>query len=397
MMPNDKEFIMGVDVSSLYQVERCGQKFFMDEKESDPFDVLRAFHINWIRVRLWVDPRDSEGKPLGGGNNDINVALALARRAKDAGMKWLLDLHFSDWWADPGKQNKPKAWEKISGGDLAQTVHDYTAYVLDVLKGNGLTPDMVQPGNEIENGFLWPDGQLSPKIDNWKSFATIMGSAIDAIRSTNDNIKVMVHISNGGTNELYRWFYDNFIEQLGAESFDYIGASYYPFFHGPIQSLESNLNDVAVRYGKPIVVAETAYPWKGVHENDLQAPAQSAQPYEASKEGQRRFLGDLIDIISRVPNGLGMGLFYWEGLWVSRGVCAGWKSGEPSNWSHLALFDEEGQPLPALRLLKEIKEQRASAGSKPRSARSAVSQPSAAAAMKKGDREDSDHEKHNNH
>ena len=164
-------FIKGMDVSTIIEEEACGARFFKDGKEDDLFNILKEYGTNSIRIRLWNDPYDENKNPYGAGTNDYEKAVLISRRAKEAGMSTLLDFHYSDFWADPGKQILPKAWKDFNEDQLADAVYTYTKKVLLDLKKEGLLPDMVQIGNEITNGLLWPTG-LKPNFDQIKRYVS---------------------------------------------------------------------------------------------------------------------------------------------------------------------------------------------------------------------------------
>ncbi len=170
-------------------------------------------------------------------------------------MKVLIDFHYSDAWADPGKQSKPAAWAALPYDQLRQAVYDHTFDVLDTLRRQGATADLVQIGNEINGGLLWPDGQW----DAWPGMAGLLNAGYDAVKAVSRTTKVVIHLANGGDNGLYRWWFDN--AATHGIRYDVIGLSYYPYWHGTLEAFQYNLNDVAARYGKPVVVAETGYPF----------------------------------------------------------------------------------------------------------------------------------------
>ena len=192
------EFIKGVDLSTLLEVERCGGKFFDHGKEGDVLDILKSYGVNSVRLRLWNDPYTADGKPYGAGTNDLPTTIALAKRALDKGMGFLLDFHYSDFWTDPGKQFIPKAWRGYTVEQLEQAMYDFTKIVLEKLKSEDVFPTMVQVGNELSNGMLWPYGQV-PEYDNLAKFVS---AGIRGVRSVDKEIPIMIHLDNGGNNEL---------------------------------------------------------------------------------------------------------------------------------------------------------------------------------------------------
>ncbi len=222
------KFIKGMDLSTLLELERCGAKYYEDGKEKDILDIMKEHDVDTIRLRLWNDPKSEDGEPYGAGNNDLAETIAIGKKVTDAGFGVLLNFHYSDFWADPGKQIKPKAWKNFGVDELEQAVYDFTLENLTKIIEAGVNVTMIQVGNELSNGLLWPEG----KVPNYDNIAKFVNAGIRACRKVNADIPIMIHLDNGGNNELYvRWF-TNFIER--GEEFEYIGLSYYPFWHGSV-------------------------------------------------------------------------------------------------------------------------------------------------------------------
>lgn len=366
--------IRGADVSMTAEIEERGAVFRTEGAERDLFALLADSGVNWIRLRLWVDPRDEHGDPYLGGTNDLETTIAPARRAKAAGHSVLLDLHYSDFWTDPKKQSTPKAWRGLKGAELEARVHDWTAEVLAALAAAGASPDMVQVGNEITNGMLWPEGRTPRFIDAERRFegedeaaydrlGGLLRAGVAAVREAGE-AQVMIHLDFGGANELYRGWFDRMTAR--GLDFDVIGLSYYPYWHGTLEALGANLNDLAARYGKGLVVVETAYAWTGAepegHHQVFKPELAATGGYPASPEGQTAFLRDLYAVLAAVPGGLGLGLVYWEPAWLpvdgtTWASRAGMEYGDDvvdeggSSWANQALFDFEGNALPSLKAL----------------------------------------------
>ena len=378
------KFIKGMDISTLIELENCGAKYYDYGKEGDLFDILKSYGSNAVRIRLWNNPYDAQGRPYGAGTNDTSTMLKLARRAKAHGMDILLDLHYSDFWADPGKQFKPKAWENMDVSQLEQAVYNYTTEVMDICKENGCLPDMVQTGNELSNGMLWPDGQIFDdktaaslgRVPEYDNLACFTSAGIRAAKTAVPGIKTMIHLDNGGNNELYRRWFDNYIKR--GEDFDIIGLSYYPFWHGTLDDLSANMADIAKRYGKELIVAEVSMgftmedykDYEKLDDKERKGMATRQElvdkiEYPMTKEGQAGFMKDLLDRICKVPGGLGAGFFYWEPGWIPvQG--SGWATKESleyikdpgpcgNEWANQALFDYNGNVLPALKLIRDYK------------------------------------------
>jgi arabinogalactan endo-1,4-beta-galactosidase len=361
------DFIMGTDVSMLKQIEDSGGKYTVNGVEQDCLAILKEHGVNWIRLRLWNDPTDENGKSLGGGNNDLDNTVAMATRAKVMGFKLLLDFHYSDWWADPGKQNTPKAWVKLDMEDLKKAVYTYTAEVIQRLVEAGAMPDMIQIGNEVNGGMLWPAGktwkQGNETIGGYDGFADLLKMGIQAVRDTDPNngdpqkrAKIVIHLANGGDNKLYRTVFD----ELTARhvEFDVIGLSYYPYWHGALDDLKSNMNDISERYHKNVVIAETAYAAtlndKDGFPNLFNKGEQNLGGYKATVLGQATAMRNIMEAVAEVPNSRGIGIFYWEPDWIAV-EGAGWKTGEGNAWENQALFSFNGEALPSMNVFKLVK------------------------------------------
>jgi len=314
---NTAAFAKGADIGWLQQMEATGYKFYNDEgKETDCIQILKDHGINSIRLRTWVNP--SNDRASGHCSKEETVAMAL--RAKNAGMKVMIDFHYSDSWADPAKQVKPAAWKNLSFEGLKQALYDYTVDVMTALKTAGVTPDWVQVGNEITPGLLLPDGSS----DNFPQLVQLLNRGYDAVKAVNQDTKVILHIDQGNNNTRFRWWFDGVTKQ--GVKFDIIGMSYYPYWLSDshpdytlsINDLASNMNDMAQRYGKEVMVVE-------VGGDDTQAQ----NTYDLLIAVQAK--------VRAVPNGKGLGVFYWE------------PEGARS-WSNYALsaWGNDGKPTKAL-------------------------------------------------
>ena len=247
---NLKGKILGADISFLPQLESRGVRFSDKGAQKDVIEILKDHGFNYIRLRLFVDPSNDSGYAPGKGFCDLQHTLQMAKRIKKAGMKFLLDFHYSDTWADPGKQFMPAAWKKLDFNELAKKVFDYTTNVLQSLKAQGTLPDMVQTGNEINHGILWPVGN----VQHLDSLAVLLNAATSAVKKIDPSIITLLHIALGGQNAESEFFIDNMIKR--GVSFDIIGESYYPKWHGTLQDLETNLNLLKKKYNRPVIVAE---------------------------------------------------------------------------------------------------------------------------------------------
>jgi arabinogalactan endo-1,4-beta-galactosidase len=336
--------IRGVDVSTLKKSEdRGGVYRDSDGTQRDALAILRGSGVNYGRLKVWVNPAD-------GYNNKARV-LTMASRIKGQGMKLLVDFHYSDSWADPGKQNKPAAWASLSFSALRQAVYDHTYDVLNALEAQGTTADMVQVGNEINDGMLWPDG----RSNNWANLASLLTAGSNAVKAVSSSTQVMLHLAEGGNNSQHRWWFDQATSR--GVPFDVIGVSHYIYWHGSVASLQTNINDLASRYGKPIVVAETAYGFTLAQDdsepNIFNSSLQQAGGYPATAQGQADALRAVINVVKAVPNGRGLGVFYWEPTWTAVSG-NGWDPTNPSSgngWENQALFDYSDRALPGLSVL----------------------------------------------
>jgi arabinogalactan endo-1,4-beta-galactosidase len=333
--------IRGVDISSLKKSEdRGGVYRDAAGNPRDAVQLLRAAGVNYARLRVWVDPAD-------GYNNRARV-LTMASRIKAQGMRLLVDFHYSDTWADPGKQYKPAAWSGYSFTQLRDAVYRHTYDILSALKAQGTPADMVQVGNEINDGMLWPDGRSS----NWANLAALLTAGSTAVKAVDASTLVMLHLAEGGNNAQHRWWFDQATAR--GVPFDVIGVSHYLYWHGSLSSLQYNLNDLAARYGRPVLVAETAYGFTldadDAEPNIFNAALQQAGGYPATSQGQADALRAVFDVVKAVPNGRGLGVFYWEPTWTAV-PGNGWDPADPSSgngWENQALFDYGDHALPGL-------------------------------------------------
>lgn len=335
--------IRGADISSLRKSEDCGGRYFDEVGEPvDALMILRDRGLNYARLRVWVDSPD--------GYHGRAQLLDMAKRLHGLGLNLLVDFHYADSWADPGKQPKPGAWTDFDFEGLKAAVYQHTFDVCQGLAAQGTPPAMVQIGNEITNGMLWPDGRNDSSFDR---LAALVKEGQRAVRESLADARIMLHLDNGGNNALYRGWFDHILAQ--GVSFDVIGASYYPYWHGTLAELQHNLDDIARRFDRDIVVVETAYAFTSAdhdhYENVIRDQASPGYPF--TPEGQARMLADVATIVRAVPNGRGLGLMWWDATWIAV-AGNGWDPADPAagnNWENQALFDFEGRALPALRVL----------------------------------------------
>ena len=313
------EYAVGADLSFLTQAEDKG-KVFKDNGEAKPGLVIFKDHgYNWIRLRLFHSPTELP--------NNLEYTIALAKMAKKLGFHFLLDYHYSDTWADPGKQYMPKAWEGLSHAQLVKAVSDYTRQTITAFREAGAPPDMVQIGNEVINGMIWPDGRLP---GNWDNFADLVKAGIAGVEAGSgggQHPRIMIHIDRGADRARTKEFFDK-LNSYNVH-YDVIGQSYYPWWHGSLNDLRENMIFMAKEYKKDIIVVETAYNWTPTEYKNHPGP------FPESPEGQRQFLEEVNRVVQETPEGLGKGVFWWEpavtGPLASRGF-----------------FDADGNALPVM-------------------------------------------------
>ena len=318
--PMDESFAKGADVGWLTEMEAKGKKFYNAKgEEIECMALLKSMGMNSIRLRVWVNPVEH-----GNWCNKVDVVLK-AKRAHALGMRLMIDFHYSDWWADPGKQNKPAAWTNLSMEELKNAVSEHTKEILLALKKENLTPEWVQIGNETDNGMLWETGKASVSM---KNYAELTQAGYDAAKSIFPDTKVMVHISNGYDNVLFRWIFDG-LKKNGAR-WDVIGMSLYPSCakeKGYKTWLEvndaclANINDMIARYDTEVMICEVGMPYN-------------------QAEDCKNFLNDLINRSKSIRDNKVLGVFYWEPQ------CYNW------NAYQLGAFDNTGKPTIALDAFK---------------------------------------------
>lgn len=301
-MPRNTTKMIGADISFLPQLESRGIKFSDNGIEKDAIQIIKEHGFNYVRLRIFNDPAKEGGYSPGKGFCDLKHAKEMAKRVKEAGMKLLLDFHYSDYWADPGKQYKPAAWKGLNFEQLKKAIHDYTFNVISELKQQGTLPDMVQVGNEINHGIIWPEGN----VNNIDSLAQLQNAGIAAVKAVDPAIVIMLHVALGGQNEETVFFVDNMLKR--NVHFDIIGLSYYPKWHGTLDDLRDNMNDLVRRYDKDIIVVE----------------------YSAKKE-------EVNKLVFELPRGKGKGSCIWEPL---------------NTWE--AIFDKDGKSNGYIKLYDEI-------------------------------------------
>lgn len=374
-MPED--FIKGVDISSVISLEKSGVVFYNEEGQvQDIFKTLKEHGVNYIRVRVWNDPYDEQGNSYGGGNNDLETAVEIGKRAAQYGLKVLVNFHYSDFWADPSKQQAPKAWEGLNIDDKANALYEYTKNAVDRLLSEGIDVGMVQIGNETT-------GRMSGE-NNWINIAKLMNAGSRAVREVseahNKDILIAVHFTNPEKADEYHRY--GMILKNFKVDYDVFASSYYPYWHGSLENLTNVLKDVADNFGKKVMVAEVSYAYTYENGDDfgntVSEESYLAKPYPITVQGQANAVRDCIEAVVNVGEA-GIGVFYWEPAWIPvpgnsyedrfpiwEKYGSGWASSyaasyDPddagvyyggSSWDNQALFDFTGKPLPSLQVFK---------------------------------------------
>lgn len=311
---NPIAFAKGADVSWVTDMESKGILFYNNEGvQMECMALMKSLGMNAIRLRVWVNPTE-------GWNNKADV-LVKAKRAKELGMRLLINFHYSDYWADPGKQTKPSAWKDLPFADLQSAVSNHTTEILTALKNLNITPEWVQVGNETGNGMLWEEGKASVHMAN---YASLSNAGYEAVKAVFPYAKMIVHLHNGWDNNLYRWLFDGLENNNGQ--WDVIGMSLYPTkdnWKMLNDQCIANVRDMIQRYGKEVMITEVGMPWD-------QAPT------------AKLFLTDLITRARELEDNKCLGVFYWEPQAYN-----GWKG------YTLGAFDRSGKPTEALDAFKE--------------------------------------------
>lgn len=315
-LPDD--FIMGMDASCVPALENSGVKYYdYDGTEKDVYEILSSNGVNYIRVRVWNDPYDADGNGYGGGNCDIENAIEVGKRATKYGMKLLVDFHYSDFWADPGKQMTPKAWKGMTIDQKTEALYEYTKDCLQKLCDAGVDVGMVQIGNET-NGALC--GEKSSDLGGWKRITQLMSAGSKAVREVCPDALVAIHFANPEKTDNYTSYGKN-LEYYGVD-YDVFASSYYPYWHGTLDNLSQILSTIATTYNKKVMVAETSYAYTAedtdFNGNTIGEGSAVVKNYPYSIQGQANLVRDVIDTVVNKTTG-GIGVFYWEGTWISVG------------------------------------------------------------------------------
>ena len=315
-------------------MEKGMKTYDLDGTPTDPLELAKKHGVNAMRLRIWHTP---ENVPESGGYCSLERTIAMAKKIKQEGFDFLLDFHYSDWWADPGKQRKPMAWENLHGTELEEAVYTYTKKVLCALKEAGAMPDMVQIGNEIRSGLLFPDGELPDYV----SMVRLVNAGIRAAREIGGKeLLIMIHLDQGGRYFYLKDWFDRAFE-AGLSDFDVIGLSYYPFWHGTFNDLKETTKKLIQDFKKPIILAETAHAWRKSKNGFIDEAQEKIAGFAASPLGQRMVLDMDNTIMASLPDKMGRGIYYWEPLCIPRGDEGGWAE-------NMGILDERGQAMEAI-------------------------------------------------
>lgn len=384
------DFIRGMDVSSVISLEQSGVTYKNENGETeDLFKILSDHGVNYIRVRVWNDPYDSSGNGYGGGNNDVEKACEIGRRAARYGMKLLVDFHYSDFWADPAKQKAPKAWANMTLEQKEQAVYDFTYNSLVEIRNAGGKVGMVQIGNETTTGIAGKTGNAN--------MARIFKSGSSAVRQFSRSALVALHFTDPQNKDAMVWFAD-YLNEYNVD-YDVFAVSYYPYWHGSLSNLTNVLDYAASKYNKFGMVAETSYA-NDLRDTDGHPNTVSEWNnntgenllWEFTPQGQAEEVRAVMNAVNNVSNGKGLGVFYWEGAWISVGDTrrlggsaydervaqnkllwerygSGWASSYSAEYDpddagiyyggcaveNQAFFDPQGKVLPSLSVFKKVR------------------------------------------
>jgi arabinogalactan endo-1,4-beta-galactosidase len=324
--PDTDAFIRAADMSYLPLIESEGTIFKKNGVAENAITTLKNAGCNTIRIRIWKNPSDN--------HSGLAEVKALALRVKQAGMKVWLTVHYSDTWADPGNQTPPSDWTSLSLANLKTAVSNYTTLLMTEIQ-----PDIIQIGNEINSGLLWPQGHL---INNESQCLQLLAAASSAIRSQSSTTKIMIHYAGIGSGAT--WFFN----KMSSINYDYIGLSYYPVWHGKnLSDLNTTITTLGQTHNKKVIIAETAYPFTlGYNDWTNNIVGQNDQlitTYPASNDGQKNYILAIKNLVKQ--NSKGLGFCYWGAEWIAfRGPTAT----NGSSWENQALWDFNNNALPVM-------------------------------------------------
>ncbi len=365
---------LGIDVSTYLEELEHGAKYYDGDRQVQPLDLFRSNGVDCMRIRLWVDPKSESGAPYLAGNCDFDNFIRLATLAAEKGFSVMLDFHYSDFWCDPGKQTIPKAWRHLGLEELVEKVYSYTRQTLIRIKEHGISVSLIQIGNEITNGILWPVGKLTGGEngvrDNYDSLVKLLKAGIRACREEMPAASLVLHLERSYDQKLYDEFFTQM--ELAGVDYDVIGYSYYPYWHGTFDMFFANV-DFCKKFKKRQIIVEVGYAFTledyiksehgGAHlvvsENNVDTLGFTRE-YPLTPEGQRHFTEDFLRQAQQHDV---EAVYWWEPLWIpGDGICwaseaamayTGDKSKSTRNeWANQCLFDYEGRKLPAFDAFK---------------------------------------------
>lgn len=347
---NHEEFVMGVDLSFVNGLEDNGAKYFDETGAKDPFKIMKESGANLVRVRLWHSPKWQEniyGSQKYSTLSDVEKTIS---RAKANGMAVNLDLHYSDNWADPAKQETPAAWQNLSLDILKDSVYQYTLKVLNHLNSKNLVPEYIQIGNETNGGVMFPRGQV---INNqWNNFGQLLSAGLKAVKdfeaSSGKDLKTILHVAQLQNAD---WWANGVINTAKVNDFDILGISHYFLWSNvhDMNTIRNNIADLSYKFKKKIMIVETAYPWTSASKDNypnIISGNVGESGYAISAEEQKRYMEDLTEAIFL---GGGSGIMYWEPAWISTNMKDQWGTG--SSWENNAFFDFDGKLLPVVEFM----------------------------------------------
>lgn len=365
--------ILGIDASTFLEQQRIAHtKYYKNAQEVDPFKLFKDNGVTILRTRIWNDPYNEKGEPYLAGTCDVKNFIELAKRVEPYGFEHIVDFHYSDLWADPAKQFLPKAWKNYSYEEIVDAVYQFTKESLTTIKNNGINVKMVQVGNEITHGILWPFGKLDydHKKESFDRYATILKSGIKAVKEVYPEAQTILHLEQSYDQVLYR----DILTQLRMRDvdFDVIGTSYYPFWHHGFDEYFANMDMIQREFGLPVMNVELGFPFTLVDYRIDEATGKpkhlvinadniedylKLMPFYPDKEGQAKFVETFLNL-AKEHNLLGA--CYWEPTWIpGDGICWASEDGQRyqlgevvkdarNEWANQCLFDYEGNALPAL-------------------------------------------------
>jgi arabinogalactan endo-1,4-beta-galactosidase len=345
LLPAEDNFIAGADLSLLAYFETNGIVYKDNGQPGDAIEILKHDGINCIRLRLFTSSiAQARADPYNYINN-LDYTVPMAVRVKKAGLKFMLDFHYSDTWADPAHQTMPAAWANLSFPQLVQQMRAYNSNCIACFKAAGAMPDYVQVGNEITDGLLWPMGEVpgTNAAVQWSRLGQLLAAAIQGIRDAAGASppKIVVHIDRGGDWSTTKWFFDNLIRTQHVQ-FDIIGESYYPFWHGSLTDLANCLTNAVLRYGKPVMVLETAFPWNNSYWTT------NIYGFPGTTNGQAQYVVALAQVVKSVPDGLGAGIFWWGAEYQQLNGL------NEAGFDTTSFFDATGNVLPAAEVFGQM-------------------------------------------